>query len=172
MIMRKLSVIILLALLSNVIVFADDNVEQMASTLGDGESATVGTNLLLNIKPRTAASSTDWQELTGSDSGTSMSIVGGQVRKGTGGSSAGSGVASGAGISRFNSGRRSSVTSTSATTSSVGGGPRKVGPGNIGDPGAAEDTPVGAAPFALILLLSIGYGLYKKLIFNDEKPSS
>ena len=165
--MRKLSVIILLALLSNVIVFAGDNVEQMATTLGDGETPTVGTNLLLNIKPRTAASSTDWQELTGSDGGSSISIVGGQVRKGTG-SSPGGGVA-GAGISNFNSGRRSSVTSTSSSTSSIGGGPRKVGPGGgWADPGDQDEPPVGPVPVAFMLALAFAYICYRRFERNEE----
>ncbi len=175
--MKKSLVIILIALLSNV-VFATDNVEQMATTLGNSEQPTVGNNLLLNIKPKGATSSTSWEEPTSSNGGGSISIIGGQVKKGGTGSSGG---ATG-GISSFSSGRRSSVSNVGASSpSSVsGGGPRKaLGGGGSGteepEPGDRPDPykdPIGAIPFALILMLAVGYGLYKKLIFDDGKPSS
>ncbi|MBQ7448434.1 MAG: hypothetical protein IJS73_01380 [Paludibacteraceae bacterium] len=163
--MKKSLVIILIALLSNV-VFAADNIEQMATTLGNSEQPTVGNNLLLNIKPRATTQPASWEEPTGTSGGSPISIVGGQVKK-NGTSASGGGSAMGAGISNFNSGRRSSVTS-GGTTISGGeniGGPRKVGgrPGEVPD----EEAPVGAVPFAFMLLLAIGYGLYKKLIFDN-----
>lgn len=163
--MKKSLVIILIALLSNV-VFAADNIEQMATTLGNSEQPTVGNNLLLNIKPRATTQPASWEEPTGTSGGSPISIVGGQVKK-NGTSASGGGSAMGAGISNFNSGRRSSVTS-GGTTISGGeniGSPRKVGgrPGEVPD----EEAPVGAVPFAFMLLLVAGYGLYKKLIFDN-----
>ena len=171
--MKKSLVIILIALLSNV-VFATDNVEQMATTLGNSEQPTVGTNLLLNIKPKGATSSTSWEEPTSSNGGGSISIIGGQVKKGGTGSSGGGATG---GISSFSSGRRSSVSNVGASSpSSVsGGGPRKaLGGGGSGteepEPGDRPDPykdPIGTIPFALMLMLAVGYGIYKKLIFDN-----
>jgi len=171
--MKKYLFIILFAVGGLVSALADDNVEQMASTLGDGESPTVGTNLLLNIKPRkvskTAALPTD--DLSG-DAGGSISIINGTVQK-KGATFSGSAVA-GAGISNFNSGRRSSSgTGGSSAGSGSVGGPRKALGGGGSDepePGDRPDPykdPIGAIPFALMLMLAVGYGLYKKLIFNS-----
>ena len=157
---------IILFLFSGVAIFAGDNVEHIATTLGDGETPTVGTNLLLNIKPRASVSASSWEDLTGTDGGSSISIIGGQVKKtGTASSGGASGVA-GAGISNFNSGRSSSVSSGTASVSSdANGGPRKAGGWNPGG-GDWDDpykTPVGAMPVVFMLLLALGYGLYRKL---------
>gem|GEM_PF-2549336 len=168
--MRKHLFIILLVLVGSLPVLADDNVEQMASTLGDGESPTVGTNLLLNIKPRAVTSSATFESpaSAGSTGGT-ISIIGGQVKKGNASSSGGSvGAVAGAGISNFNSGRRSSVSeggSAAVTgTDGAGGGPRKVGPGGgWADPGDQPPIGVGALPFAFMLIMAVGYGLKRKL---------
>lgn len=164
--MKKSLVIILIALLNCTVVWAGDNVEQMAATLGADGQPTVGNNLLLNIKPRATTQPASLEEPTGTNGGSPISIIGGQVKK-NGTSASGGGSAMGAGISNFNSGRRSSVTS-GGTTISGGeniGGPRKVGgrPGEVPD----EEAPVGAVPFAFMLLLVAGYGLYKKLIFDN-----
>ncbi len=165
--MKKSLVIILIALLSSVAIYANDNVEQMATTLGNSGQPTVGTNLLLNIKPKAVTKSVEIEDLTGSNANSSVSIIGGQVKKGNSNSSGSVGGIAGAGINNFNSGRSSSVSNTSTTLSSTGSnGPRRVGPGNIGDPGTS-DTPIGTMPFAFIILLAIGYGLYKKSKFES-----
>ena len=159
--------IIILFIFSCGISYADDNVEQMATTLGDGTTPTVGTTLLLNIKPRTNNSASSWESETATEGSSNISIIGGQVKKRTSSTSA-SGVSSGAGISNFNSGRRSSVAGGGTTVSSISddlGGPKKVGgrPGEVPD----EEAPLGAVPLAFMLLLALGFSCYKRLKISE-----